>query len=333
MSGYCKNEEKYKAAIQELNQEGMTLAYLANKYGFDKACFSRYLKKHGFEVTKKGRSKEMTDLYLKAAERYKAHEGSIRDIATEMGISIKSFGMFLKEHNWTRNGFTIEGYTLQEDYFEVIDTAEKAYWLGMLYADGCVIPHNNTSGGKVTLEIADIDLGHLEKFKKALGYDGKIYHRKNKAMSSVTIYRNKMVDDLSAKGCVPNKTYRGWIDPQAFKGFELDFIRGFLDGDGYIEQDLRKYRVVFAIKQLSVAEALCELLKDYEPRVDEDHSHPGYLQYKVAVERRDNFFKLLSDLYEDAPIFLDRKYTIAKTRLYARQSQLSLEDSGKKSAE
>ena len=333
MSGYCKYEKAYKAAMKELNQEGMTLTYLANKYGFDRACFSRYLKKHGIKVAKKGRSKEKTDLYLKAAEKYNAHEGNIRDIATEMGISVKSFGVFLKEHGWTRNGFTIEGYTLNEDYFEVIDTAEKAYWLGMLYADGCVIHHDNTHGGKVTLEIADIDLEHLEKFKKALNYDGKTYHRKNKAMSSVTIYRNKMVDDLSAKGCVPNKTYQGWIDPQVFKGFELDFVRGFLDGDGYIEQDLRKYRVIFAIKQLSVAETLCELLKDYGPRIDEDHSQPEHLVYKVAVERRDDFFKLLKDLYEDAEVYLNRKYLTAKTRLYARQSQLSLEDSGKKSAE
>lgn len=333
MSDYYKNEEKYQAAMKELSQEGITLTYLAKKYGFDRVCFSKYLKKHGIEVMHSYRSKETTDTYMLAAERYLAHEGSIKTIATEMGISVKSFGTFLKERNWTRNGFTRENYTLTDDYFEVIDSADKAYWLGMLFADGCVIDGGKDTGGKITLELADVDIKHLYKFKEALNYNGKIRHRNNKAMSSISIYRNKMVHDLSAKGCVQNKTYQGWIDVQVIKGFELDFIRGFLDGDGYIEQNLKKHRVVFAIKQLSVAETLCELLQDYEPTIYFDRSNPGKIVCKVAVERKDNFHRLLKDLYVGANTYLDRKYSIAMTRLYARQSQLSLEDSGKKSAE
>lgn len=29
-------------------------------------------------------------------------------------------------------------YALQEDYFDKIDTQEKAYWLGFIAADGCI---------------------------------------------------------------------------------------------------------------------------------------------------------------------------------------------------
>lgn len=29
-------------------------------------------------------------------------------------------------------------YTYNKDYFKEIDSFEKAYWLGFLYADGCI---------------------------------------------------------------------------------------------------------------------------------------------------------------------------------------------------
>ena len=29
-------------------------------------------------------------------------------------------------------------YVYNKDYFEKINTSEKAYWLGFLYADGCI---------------------------------------------------------------------------------------------------------------------------------------------------------------------------------------------------
>jgi hypothetical protein len=29
-------------------------------------------------------------------------------------------------------------YTKNDEFFKIIDTEEKAYWLGAMYADGCV---------------------------------------------------------------------------------------------------------------------------------------------------------------------------------------------------
>ena len=51
-------------------------------------------------------------------------------------------------------------YYLKEDIFDNIDTEEKAYWLGFLYADGNVA--NNAS--RIRLSLAENDLEILEKF-------------------------------------------------------------------------------------------------------------------------------------------------------------------------
>lgn len=59
-------------------------------------------------------------------------------------------------------------YSVNDDYFSEIDTEEKAYWLGFIYADGYV------TGSKLGITIANLDRMHLEKFKKCIGSDYKI---------------------------------------------------------------------------------------------------------------------------------------------------------------
>ncbi len=57
------------------------------------------------------------------------------------------------------------GYNINENVFDNIDTEEKAYWLGFLYADGYVTYKNYTIGLGVALK----DIDHLRKFKDFLG--------------------------------------------------------------------------------------------------------------------------------------------------------------------
>ena len=53
-------------------------------------------------------------------------------------------------------------YEFDFNYFENIDTEEKAYWLGFLYADGCVTPNT------VRVELQASDKKHIEKFREAV---------------------------------------------------------------------------------------------------------------------------------------------------------------------
>ena len=47
-------------------------------------------------------------------------------------------------------------------YFDKINTEEKAYWLGFLYADGSI----SSKEDKIELGLAEKDLHHIEKFKQ-----------------------------------------------------------------------------------------------------------------------------------------------------------------------
>lgn len=322
-----KYEKEYKLAEKEYCEDkNATLSYLARKYGFDPQCFSRYLKQKGITI-KNRRSKEKADLYDKAIEEYKNNNVSALHIAQKYHLNEKNFNQHLKRLGIMRTTWNYEHYDVDESYFEEINTPDKAYWLGMLFADGSVKRVGDRSSS-ITLELSNVDLNHLEKFKQALCYTGKIHHRKNRNISSVRITRNKMERDLEAKGCIPNKTENGWIDIDALNGYESDFLRGFIDGDGYIEKSYKKCRVIITVKAEKIKNALMSMLEKYRPNCRREKNF-----YRVNIENQKGFYQLLHDLYSNASTYLTRKYCTAIARLDARPSQLSLEGSGQKSAE
>ena len=70
-------------------------------------------------------------------------------------------------------------YLLNERYFENIDTGSKAYWLGFIAADGCVV---NKKGKRLLyIELSKKDKCHLENFKKEVEYEGPIYDLKRRS--------------------------------------------------------------------------------------------------------------------------------------------------------
>ena len=59
-------------------------------------------------------------------------------------------------------------YNFDENFFDKIDTEEKAYWLGFIYADGAIFKRT------LSIRLSTKDIHHLEKFKKILNTDAAI---------------------------------------------------------------------------------------------------------------------------------------------------------------
>lgn len=59
-------------------------------------------------------------------------------------------------------------YNINKDYFRIIDSNEKPYFLGLMYADGYV------SERSIVLSLQEGDKLILEKFKKSIEYNGPI---------------------------------------------------------------------------------------------------------------------------------------------------------------
>lgn len=136
--------------------------------------------------------------------------------------------------------------SFDENYFEVIDSEHKAYWLGFLMADGCVLESVNKDGERTpaTLQIAlgiqDIEV--IEKFKEDIHLNKNItvgFHKnptKNTETEhcKITAGSRKMCMDLVKHGCTPRKSLTLEFPDTVPEDLIPHFIRGYFDGDGCV---------------------------------------------------------------------------------------------------
>lgn len=119
--------------------------------------------------------------------------------------------------------------SINENIFDVIDTKEKAYWLGLIYADGNISKQQNRIG----FHLAYKDKILMEKLADFLGDDkSRIKSYDNNKTLFYYIYSKKIKDDLIKHGVVVNKT-----DSDIFPKIDnyelfLAFFTGVYDGDG-----------------------------------------------------------------------------------------------------
>ena len=59
-------------------------------------------------------------------------------------------------------------YYCNYEFFKNIDTEEKAYWLGFLYADGWITVNEDANSGHVGIQLQKSDYEHLKKFNNSL---------------------------------------------------------------------------------------------------------------------------------------------------------------------
>lgn len=223
----------------------------------------------------------------------------------EISLFLKSKGVrVINYHNITK---------FSEHVFDIIDTEQKAYWLGFLFADGAV-----GLGVKNYLELSlkPSDYIHLEKFKKFLKAKASIRVTDVRCRFSVS---NKYFSEvLTAHGCTPRKSLTLKFPTTVSASLMKHFLRGYFDGDGSIFETYawnrkgdKKTKPFLVISLLGTKEFLKE--------ADSYLNFRGELYTKNKIknintwfksETRIHAFKILDYMYKDSKIYLDRKYKL-----------------------
>lgn len=193
-----------------------------------------------------------------------------------------------------------------DDYFEKIDTEDKAYFLGLLFADGNVYLKRH----RVQITLANEDAYILKKFADCINYSGKVYIDREK-YSKLILPSKKMCEDLISLGCTANKSLTLKFPDKVPEKLMNHFIRGCFDGDGHVSKRGNAFNVNFTSSR-DFIDKFIELLKNLNvehtgaKKRYTDHNESAYQVY-IRSKSSKVFFNYI---YNKSNIFLFRKKNI-----------------------
>jgi len=222
-------------------------------------------------------------------------------------------------------------YKTEHDYFKNIDNEEKAYFLGLIYADGCI---EKRRGGNrqssLTINLQEEDGYIFDNFKitnrKCLIIKPPCEKPHWKSLLHFRVISNTIVEDLLKIGVNFNKSQIGMRFPVLREDLYNHFIRGFLDGDGCIYLKKRNYKYIrkksFKLKKPHKNEYMLKIaftstdkqfLLDLFNKLNIEKYYMRTVIRKMEVntmwiERKEEVKKVIDFLYKDATIFFKRKW-------------------------
>lgn len=199
---------------------------------------------------------------------------------------------------------------MDENYFGSISDERKAYWFGFICADGCV----SKDGKYLVLELSSQDIDHINKFKYDINshHRVRVFFRNGHEYARINIGCTRLNFDLQKNGCVPNKSLRICFPHSVVpKRLIKHFIRGYYDGDGCLSctKRLTGKKAGYAVNTLSFVGTyeMLSKIRDYLPAQMTIRKEGNV--YRMKTQSVKNIYRNLEFLYNEANIFLDRKYS------------------------
>lgn len=199
-----------------------------------------------------------------------------------------------------------------EHYFDILDSWEKCYFIGLLWADG----YNQIDKGAVRINLQENDAFVLEQFQKQTEHNGKLYHHKSKFSKGYTkpskpqkelrFSSKHMSKTLELYGMQQNKTQTLMFPNIIPEQFMSAFCLGYFDGDGCIcnSGNRNSFSIVGTF----------DIIKNYQQTLIKNLSISptkilsGKSIYHFRVSKKEDVLKIKHWLYKDSTIFLERKY-------------------------
>lgn len=194
--------------------------------------------------------------------------------------------------------------------FSNIISEEQAYWVGFILADGYV----NEDRNSLRIKLGQVDRDHLIKFSNFMDEPstniksdvGGAYTKDN-VCYYVEFNSKEIVSDLKKYNIHQRKS--GVEKPYCFNNIILDnaYIRGLIDGDGHVEDGY--FKLVGSLE-------ICQYVKDYFSKWYNFQEDKKYIyEYGTIFSlqiRSKKVNDILYNLYNNASIYLDRKYQVVQ---------------------
>ena len=312
MKGYSlmTTERKRKQLVIDALKSGKTISEIGREifHSTGTGSVNRFLDKYGIQVDKYNEAyRFMNPEWLKNAIE---ECGSPGKVAEKYNMSRTSVTRYAKRYELYNKKFTrTKTNTINEDYFDIIDTSNKAYWLGFIMADGNIYHYKDSNKIQFELKIQESDSELIEKFAKDIGFPlEKIYHRVRERKGTPTYsvglrsYNERFCKNLIKHGIVDQKSVKETF-PSLPAELKKDFVRGFWDGDGTVSGACSASSMSFEIiSQLSIFFAERDIVSSVGCSIIQS----GKTFYRISIPKKSlPDFKDL--IYYDGCLGLKRK--------------------------
>lgn len=252
------------------------------------------------------------ELETRICEDYLTEKYSSRELGEKYSLSKSTILSVLKRNNIEAKNRRLVNTELKTDYFKTIDTEHKAYFLGFIFADGCI------SNNELFIDINEKDIDILIAFRDEINSQAKISTRiKGKSsMSRIAIKNKEFTDNLSQYGIIENKTKRTMHLPyeKIPKPLWRHFLRGLIDGDGWITKTKEEYYHIGYVTQYSSTAMdfvymMNELIEEKwrNKIINRDKKYSV-----VQIQKYNQVRQLATVLYMNSNIHLSRKFQMAQ---------------------
>lgn len=254
-------------------------------------------------------------------QKYKTGNFTCKQLCYEYNIQSSTISYLMKSRGIKVNRSfpnVNRKYSLNQNYFDKIDTEDKAYFLGLLYADG----YNNEPKNLVTIGLQETDIKILEKFNEFICSNrpfciSKLNEKNKNHQNSIILSINskRISKNLSKLGCYKAKSFtlKFPTEDQVPKHLLNHFIRGYVDGDGSISIGIKNNIRCSLISSIYFCQSLQNFLKTID--IDSSISHQNNsLERNISTRQlcikggQSKILEFLQWLYKDSTVYLDRKY-------------------------
>lgn len=292
--------------------KGETCRSISKDYPqYNENTISRHIRNLGLSRGK-GHIKEKDDLKEIVLQEYcKDKYATCTSLGKKYNLSDRTISNWLKQNNIEIKQKQGSITHCNTEYFEQIDTPDKAYLLGFITADGAVV--NNCC----SIEVEDKDVAVIEFARSCINPDATItpcYYNKKHNMR-VAFNSKKICEDLRQYNVVQNKSKVITEVPvnKIPKNLLCFYFRGLIDGDGCIH---KQGGISIYSGSKSFIESVQSILVN-ETGVKKLGIYTGTTYFITWTSKQDKqklFNYLYSDL--DATFYYKRKYDRIYKSLY-----------------
>ena len=305
--------------LRKLTEEGLTVGTIAKRLSVPMTPPTVRTRVNKLEIPRnaKYRSNVPREVVDKAFSLYTAG-GRLPQIAKDLGIAymplyraMVAAGMTMKT-----SSEAARHYECNRHFFDVIDTEEKAYWLGFIMADGCIAGKHTLKIGLASKDREHLQtfLNHIEATNPILDYTSTLNGTKC-FTSIVAITSAELTRGLALHGVHPRKSFTCEWPANLPEELEHHFIRGYVDGDGSFSLAIKKQALNFNVigSTAFIPELQARLMAACNlSQTKISPKKPGSPVVVTTYGGNRQVARIAKYLYRDATVYLERKRAVVR---------------------